>query len=119
MTSAELTIGEVAERTGLTRHTLHYYARDGLMLGVGRGGSGRRRYFEHDLGWIELITKLRRPACRSARSAATPSWSGPAMAAYLDALEIKIGHDTDAIEACESPDSYLNSPRPAADAVPR
>ena len=76
MTSAELTIGEVAERTGLTRHTLHYYARDGLMLGVGRGGSGRRRYFEHDLGWIELITKLRRPACRSARSAATPSWSG-------------------------------------------
>lgn len=40
MTSAELTIGEVAERTGLTRHTLHYYARDGLMLGVGRGGSG-------------------------------------------------------------------------------
>jgi DNA-binding transcriptional MerR regulator len=73
VTSAELTIGEVAERTGLTRHTLHSYARDGLMLGVGRGGSGRRRYSEHDLGWIELITKLRRPACRSARSAATPS----------------------------------------------
>jgi hypothetical protein len=30
-----------------------------------------------------------------------------------------VGHDTDAIEACELPDSYLNSPRPAADAVPR
>jgi DNA-binding transcriptional MerR regulator len=41
------------------------------------------------------------------------------MAAYLDALEMKIGHDTDAIEACDLPDSYLNSPRPAADAVPR
>lgn len=25
MTSAELTIAEVAERTGLTRHTLRYY----------------------------------------------------------------------------------------------
>ena len=59
MTSAELTIGEVAERTGLTRHTLRYYERDGLMLGVDRGGSGHRRYSEHDLGWIELITKLR------------------------------------------------------------
>ena len=59
MTSAELTIGEVAERTGLTRHTLRYYERDGLMLGVDRGGSGHRRYSELDLGWIELITKLR------------------------------------------------------------
>ena len=59
MTSAELTIAEVAERTGLTRHTLRYYERDGLMLGVDRAGSGHRRYSERDLGWIELITKLR------------------------------------------------------------
>ena len=40
MTSAGLTIAEVAERTGLTRHTLRYYERDGLMLGVDRAGSG-------------------------------------------------------------------------------
>ena len=59
MASAQLTIAEVAERTGLTRHTLRYYERDGLMLGVGRAGSGHRRYSERDLGWIELITKLR------------------------------------------------------------
>ena len=59
MTSDELTIAEAAERTGLTRHTLRYYERDGLMLGVGRAGSGHRRYSERDLGWIELITKLR------------------------------------------------------------
>src|SRR5579875_667422 len=59
MTSAELTIGEVAERTGLSRHTLRYYERGGLMLSVGRGASGHRRYSELDLGWIELITKLR------------------------------------------------------------
>jgi DNA-binding transcriptional MerR regulator len=59
VTSAELTIGEVAGRTGLMRHTLRYYERDGLMLGVDRGGSGHRRHSELDLGWIELITKLR------------------------------------------------------------
>jgi DNA-binding transcriptional MerR regulator len=59
MASDELTIAEAAERTGLTRHTLRYYERDGLMLGVGRAGSGHRRYSERDLGWIELITKLR------------------------------------------------------------
>jgi hypothetical protein len=39
MASNELTISDVAERTGLTRHTLRYYERDGLMLGVGRDGS--------------------------------------------------------------------------------
>src|SRR6202046_3657228 len=59
MMPARLTIAEVAERTGLTRHTLRYYERDGLMLGVGRAGSGHRCYSENDLGWIELITKLR------------------------------------------------------------
>lgn len=59
MTSSGLSIAEVAERTGLTRHTLRYYERDGLMLEVGRAGSGHRRYSETDLGWIELITKLR------------------------------------------------------------
>src|SRR5215469_16143075 len=59
MTPADLTIAEVAERTGLTRYTLRYYERDGLMLGVGRAGSGHRRYSERDLGWLELITKLR------------------------------------------------------------
>src|SRR5579859_4052458 len=59
MTSAELTIAEVAERIGLTRHTLRYYERDGLMLGVDRAGSGHRRYSERDLSWLELITKLR------------------------------------------------------------
>jgi DNA-binding transcriptional MerR regulator len=54
-----LTIAEVAERTGLTAHTLRYYERDGLMLEVGRATSGHRRYTERDLTWIELITKLR------------------------------------------------------------
>jgi DNA-binding transcriptional MerR regulator len=59
MTDSGLTIAEVAERTGLTRHTLRYYERDGLMLDVGRADSGHRRYTEDDLGWLELITKLR------------------------------------------------------------
>ena len=55
-----LTIAETAERTGLTTHTLRYYERDGLMLGaVDRSASGHRRYTERDLGWIELITRLR------------------------------------------------------------
>ncbi|WP_460714742.1 MerR family transcriptional regulator [Nocardioides dilutus] len=55
-----LTIAEAAERTGLTADTLRYYERGGLMLReIPRGASGHRRYAEQDLGWIQLITKLR------------------------------------------------------------
>lgn len=143
MTSAELTIAEVAGRTGLTRHTLRYYERIGLMLGVDRDGSGRRRYSERDLGWIELITKLRATGMpiREVHRYAELVRAGDGnegerlallrahrervraqldtMAAYLGAIDMKISYYADAIEACESPDSYLSSPRPAVAAVPR
>jgi DNA-binding transcriptional MerR regulator len=59
-TLTALTIAEAAEQTGLTAHTLRYYERDGLMLGaVDRSAAGHRRYSEHDVSWITLITKLR------------------------------------------------------------
>jgi hypothetical protein len=41
------------------------------------------------------------------------------MAAYLDAIDMKISYHADASGACESPDSYLSSPRPAAASVPQ
>jgi DNA-binding transcriptional MerR regulator len=143
MTSEDLTISEVAERTGLTRHTLRYYERDGLMLGVGRADSGHRRYSERDLGWIELITKLRatgmpiREVRRYAELVRADDGNEDerlallrahrervlaqldAMAAHLDAIDMKISYYARAIEMCESPDSYLSSPRPAAASAPR
>ena len=142
MTSAGLTIAEVAERTGLTRHTLRYYERDGLMLGVGRA-AGHRRYSERDLGWIKLITKLRATGMpvRKVRRYAELVRAGDGnederlallrahrervraqldtMTAYLDAIDMKISYYADAIDECESPDSYLSWPRPAAAFVPR
>ena len=58
--SPTFTIAEAAERSGLTAHTLRYYERDGLMLApVDRSATGHRRYTEHDLTWIHLVTCLR------------------------------------------------------------
>jgi DNA-binding transcriptional MerR regulator len=58
--ATELTIAEVAERTGLTAHTLRYYERAGLLLEVGRdASSGHRRYTDGDIEWITLLTRLR------------------------------------------------------------
>jgi DNA-binding transcriptional MerR regulator len=142
MESTGLTIAEVAERTGLTRHTLRYYERDGLMLSVGRAGSGHRRYTELDLRWIELITKLRATGMpiREVRQYAELVRAGDGnederlallrahreqvraqldtMAAHLDAIDMKIGYYVAARAGSQTPDSYLSSPRQAAAAVP-
>ena len=56
----DLSIADVAARTGLTAHTLRYYERAGLMLGpVDRAPSTHRRYSEDDVRWVTLLTRLR------------------------------------------------------------
>jgi len=57
--SSDLTIQQVAERTGLTAHTLRYYERVDLVPPVDRGGNGHRRYSEEDLRRIEFVRCLR------------------------------------------------------------
>jgi DNA-binding transcriptional MerR regulator len=53
-----LPIASVAERTGVTAHTLRYYERIGL-LAVGRDAAGRRQYTEADVMRVVFITRLR------------------------------------------------------------
>jgi DNA-binding transcriptional MerR regulator len=57
---ATLSVSEAAARVGLTTHTLRWYEQEGLVAPVGRDAVGRRRYTEQDLGWLGLLTKLRR-----------------------------------------------------------
>lgn len=54
-----LTVKEVAALTGLSAHTLRYYKREGLVDPIGRAQSGRRRYSERDMAWIEFLGRLR------------------------------------------------------------
>ena len=53
------TIGEAAEKCGLSQHTLRWYERIGLLAPVERGSDGRRRFSDRDLDWLSLLTKLR------------------------------------------------------------
>jgi DNA-binding transcriptional MerR regulator len=58
--AAELTIGEVAGRTGLSVHTLRFYEREGILANpVRRNGSGQRVYTEDDVDWLTVCTVLR------------------------------------------------------------
>ncbi|MEU9592356.1 MerR family transcriptional regulator [Streptomyces sp. NPDC048193] len=55
-----LSIGEVAERIGLSVHALRFYEREGLLVGpVQRTAGGRRRYTTTDVDWLLICVKLR------------------------------------------------------------
>ncbi|MGW4586483.1 MerR family transcriptional regulator [Amycolatopsis thermoflava] len=56
----DLSIGEVARRTGLSVHTLRLYEREGLLASpVARNASGRRVYREADVEWLRYCTRFR------------------------------------------------------------
>jgi DNA-binding transcriptional MerR regulator len=58
--AAQLTIGRVAERTGLSVHALRFYERQGLLAEpVRRGRNGHRLYSEDDVEWLTLCTRFR------------------------------------------------------------
>ncbi|PJN25463.1 MerR family transcriptional regulator [Kitasatospora sp. CB02891] len=58
--AASLTIGQVAERTGLSVHALRFYEREGILAApVRRTSGGGRRYSESDVEWLNLCIVLR------------------------------------------------------------
>ena len=54
-----LSTQQAAEHSGLTAHTLRYYERIDLIGPITRDDAGRRLYTDDDLGWIELLRRLR------------------------------------------------------------
>jgi DNA-binding transcriptional MerR regulator len=54
-----LKISRVSQLTGLSRHTLRYYEKIGLIDNIKRAGDGHRHYSESDVSWIEFLNRLR------------------------------------------------------------
>lgn len=52
-------IGQVAEKTGLSTHTLRYYEKEGLLPFIKKSGSGLRVFSDGDLGWLAMIECLK------------------------------------------------------------
>lgn len=59
MRDAGFTIRSMAERCGMTAHTLRYYERVGLIQPVGRARNGHRRYSEADEAWLNFLHCMR------------------------------------------------------------
>ncbi len=54
------TIGQAADLTGLSIHTLRFYEHENLLVStVARTSSGRRRYTQTDIDWLTVCTRLR------------------------------------------------------------
>src|SRR4051794_21733202 len=58
-TTAEYTVGALAEASGLTVRTLHHWDEIGLLRPAGRSGAGHRRYSDADVRRLYRIVALR------------------------------------------------------------
>ncbi|MFD0783052.1 MerR family transcriptional regulator [Micromonospora azadirachtae] len=58
--TTSLSIGQVADRTGLSVHALRFYEHEGLFVKpVRRGPGGRRVYSQDDVDWLTVCIILR------------------------------------------------------------
>ena len=55
-----LTIQEVAERTGLSAHTIRYYEKSGVLPRVQRTASGIRQFTEVDMASLRFISDYKK-----------------------------------------------------------
>ncbi|MDT3427642.1 DNA-binding transcriptional MerR regulator [Paenibacillus forsythiae] len=55
----QYTIGQVAEKSNLSIHTLRYYEKEGLLPFIKRNGSGIRIYEDEHIEWLKFICCLR------------------------------------------------------------
>lgn len=53
------TIGQAAERAGLSADTLRYYDKQGLLTFVARAENGYRVFTEEDFAWLDTIACLK------------------------------------------------------------
>ncbi|WP_054927899.1 MULTISPECIES: MerR family transcriptional regulator [unclassified Burkholderia] len=54
-----LTIGQVAELTGVSTDTLRYYEQAGLLRAISRTAAGHRLYAPADLDWLAFVMRLK------------------------------------------------------------
>jgi len=59
MQNSGYTIRSMAERCGMTAHTLRYYERVGLIQPVERARNGHRRYSDADEAWLHFLHCMR------------------------------------------------------------
>jgi DNA-binding transcriptional MerR regulator len=55
-----LTVGELAQLTGLSTHAIRFYETKGVLRPASRAPNGHRRYNHADVQWLEFVLRLKR-----------------------------------------------------------
>jgi DNA-binding transcriptional MerR regulator len=122
------TIDEAAERTGLTKHTLRYYEREGLLPPIAKASSGHRRYSDDDIGWVKFLQLLRSTGMpiREAKEFVTLTWAGDhtipqrveVLTAYRTALVERMRQDVEHLEVLNRKIDFYSGVIEMRDATP-
>lgn len=122
------TIDEAAALTGLTKHTLRYYEREGLLPPIGKSASGHRRYTDDDIGWVRFLQLLRATGMpvREAKEFLALTWAGDhtiperveVLTEYRAALIERMALDVQHLEALNRKLDYYEGVLAARDATP-
>lgn len=121
-------IDHAATETGVSKHTLRYYEREGLMAPVAKGTNGHRRYSDDDLGWVRFLQLLRATGMpiREMKEFVDLTHAGDhtiadrvtVLAHYREALVARMAKDRDHLERIDFKLEYYSNVLKAADAVP-
>ena len=85
-----LTIDEAAHRMSISKDTLRYYEKEGLLPPISKAANGHRRYTEDDLGWVRTLQLLRGTGMpiREMKAFVELTWAGDhTMADRIEVLE--------------------------------
>lgn len=122
------TIDEVAELTGLSKHTLRYYEREGMLPPIAKATSGHRRYNDDDLGWVRFLQLLRGTGMpiREAKEFVALTWAGDhtiplrveVLSTYRAALRERLARDVEHLAALDRKIDIYAGMLAARDATP-
>ncbi len=54
-----LTIGELAQHSGVSQHTLRFYEKAEVLAPATRAANGHRRYLASDVAWLAFVLRLK------------------------------------------------------------
>lgn len=124
----DYSIDEAAARTGLTKHTLRYYEREGLLPPIAKASSGHRRYTDDDIGWVKFLQLLRATGMpiREAKEFVTLTWAGDhtipervdVLTGYRAALVERMAQDVEHLAALNRKIEFYSGVLQARDATP-
>ena len=122
------TIDEAAGRMGLSKHTLRYYEREGLLPSIAKTSNGHRSYTEDDLGWVRFLQLLRATGMpiREMKAFVSITWAGDhtipervkVLTRYRQALVARMESDQEHLEKLNSKIDYYVGVLAAQEATP-